>query len=57
MKYGLFARSSTGELRLCVTTEAEDSVQAGLKLQTWADAVLGDTFWYVARINKNYYNK
>ena len=49
-KYGVYSKTSQGRVRLCATTDAVDAVDAGLKLQKWADAMLGANTWWVAKI-------
>lgn len=49
-KYGLYSFTKNGKARLIATTEATDAVQAGLDLETFANAMVGVGNWYTAKI-------
>ena len=49
-KYGVYSFTKNGNARLIATTDAKDAVEAGLKLQNFADTMVGAGNWYVSKI-------
>jgi hypothetical protein len=49
-KYGIYSFTKNGNARLIATTEAKDSVQAGIDLENFANSMVGVGNWYVTKI-------